>query len=165
MGGLKVRYQHGSGGDAEGFKARAALLAQDLADAPADLLRVAVAAWVRESPFMPTAADLTRLMREELDRRDEIARPHAPEPGHDPAQAFCDQRNAAMESDPNPRARKDIEWVLVGGSPQLQYKRKPPYDRGNPDRCDPAAVARLNTGLQHVRASFRFNANGYPFDL
>lgn len=163
VGELKVRFQHGSGGDAEGFRARAALLAEDLADVPAALLRTAAATWVREQPFMPTAADLTRLMREELGRRDRQAEPINPPPGFDAAEAFASTRNAALASDPT--ARQDIEWVAINGQAQLRYKAETRflhYDRHDPDRVAPDEVDHVNSGLRFVGAEFRFNRNGYP---
>ena len=159
MGELKIRYQHGSGGDVEGFKARLGFLATDLADVPPDLLRPAVATWVRESPFLPTAADLIRIMRETLEARDRAATPAAPPPGYDEAQAFADQRNAMMVA--NPHGRQDIEWHVEAGSPQLRYKRA---GGDKVDRAAPADVPALNRALRKFAAPFRFTTDGYPYD-
>lgn len=173
VGELKVRFQHTSGGDPEGFKARAALLAEDLADAPAMLLRRAAVAWAREQPFFPTAADLVRTMREQLEAADHAAAKEraAPPPGYDPARAFCDQRNSDLRAGrrpagPDGKPRTDTEWhVMAGGECKLRYLQPGPYDPGDPDRCDPREVDRLNWGLRYGKAAFRFDRDGRPFGL
>lgn len=157
-----MRFQHGSGGDPEGFRARCALLAEDLADVPADLLRTAAAAWVREQPFLPTAADLTRLMREELERRDrEAAPPQPPRPGFDPARSFCDLRNATIAASPDPH--RSIEWFVDDtGEPKLRYRREP---LPGVAPIHPDDVAARNRSLATARATFRYDVGGYPRDL
>jgi len=161
MGELKIRYQHGSGGDVEGFKARLGFLATDLADVPPDLLRPAVATWVRESPFLPTAADLIRIMREALEARDKAATRPSPPPGYDPAQAFGDQRNAIMAS--KAEGRRDIEWFVdTAGEPKLRSKHVAPPSI---ERVAPHDVDRLNRALRKFSAPFRYDRAGYDFDL
>lgn len=161
MGELKIRYQHGSGGDPEGFKARLGFLATDLADVPPDLLRLAVATWVRESPFLPTAADLIRIMREALEQRDKAATRPSPPPGYDPSQAFCDQRNAIMAS--NVEGRRDVEWFVdKNGEPKLRSKHVAP---ASVERVARNEVERLNRALRKFSATFRYDRAGYDFDL
>ena len=163
IGELKVRFQHGCANDPEGFKARCALLAEDLADAPPLLLRLAIAQWVRESPFLPTAADLTRIMRDELERRDRAAAPASPPPGYDWAQSFCDQRNATIVSKRSATDDRQNEWFVDGsGNPQMRSVQRAVVAQSRVDPCD---VDRLNRALRKYGAPFRYNRAGYDFDL
>jgi hypothetical protein len=117
--------------------------------------------WVREHPFLPTAADLIRIMRDALEERDRAAQPLRPAPGYDWAQSQCDQRNARMADDPS--GRRDVEWVSVGGDPQLRPRGQ---DRTiTVERVAIDEVHRLNRGLRRFNAPFRYNAKGWPFDL
>ena len=162
IGELKVRFQHGCANDPEGYKARCGLLAEDMADAPPLLLRLAIAQWVRESPFLPTAADLTRIMREELERRDKAAAPAEPPPGYDWAASFCNLRNAALERLPTDERRG--EWAVVNGEPKLvPFHRDPPPPPI--DRIDPSQVEIRNRALRKYGATFRYDRNGRDFDL
>lgn len=165
VGELKVRFQHGSGGDPEGFRARTALLAEDLADVPAELLRVAAAAWVREHPFLPTAADLTRLMREELEQRDRASTPSKADTRTDDqrALAFCDERNAALATFDHPRRRDGIEWFVDGGgAARLRFVPRPAVRLAS---VHPGDVPARNASLQRSNATFRYDADGCPRDL
>lgn len=161
VGELKVRFQHTSGGDPEGFQARVALLAEDLWDSPPMLLRRASVDWVREHPFLPTASDLIKLMREALEARDREAERPAPPPGYDWAQSYCNQRNANMAS--NPEGRRDIEWVVVGGAPQLVPRVL--AEEATLERVAVDQVDRLNRGLRKFNAPFRYSPSGWPFDV
>ena len=168
IGELKVRFQHTCGGDPEGFKARCGFLAQDMADAPPLLLRMAIANWVREHPFLPTTADLTRLMREELLNRDRASAP--PPPGSldsrtklQQAQAFCDSRNP-VERNKQHKPCDHIEWfVNAHGDPALRFIPTTPAPAIG--RVDPRDVDRLNRALRKYGAGFRYNRAGYDFDL
>lgn len=165
MGELKVRFQHGSGGDPEGFRARCALLAEDLSDVPAELLRTAAAAWVREQPFLPTAADLTRLMRDELERRDKAAAGGSRDDRTDVqrAQAFCTERNAALTSPDHPRHRDGLEWFVdASGAARLRYRTD--CDRGIVP-IHPADVGARNAVLARMNATFRYDDGGRRRDL
>jgi hypothetical protein len=79
-----------------------ALLAEDLADLPPDLLDAAIRRHVAASPFMPRAAELIALARE-IERAGRAAPPvrAGPSYAHDLAAHY----NAR-------RLREDIEWVV-----------------------------------------------------
>lgn len=77
IGELGLRYRPSAAADLEAHAARLALLALDIADCSPELLRYAIRQWVRQSRFMPTAAELFAIMDAERERR----RPRpAPEP-------------------------------------------------------------------------------------
>lgn len=157
-----MRFQHGSGGDPDGFRARCALLAEDMADVPADLLRIAAAAWVREQPFLPTAADLTRLMRDELERRDREAAPRPnPRPGFDPVRSYCDLRNTGLSANPNPN--RIIEWFVDdAGEAKLRYR---PEQLAGIAPIHPDDVEKRNATLSIKGATFRYDVAGQRRDL
>lgn len=79
-----------------------ALLAEDLADMPPDLLDAAIRRHVAMSPFMPRAAELIRLAAD-IDRAARLA-PLA-RTGASYAHDLAAHYNAQ-------RARDDIEWVV-----------------------------------------------------
>lgn len=63
IGELGLRYRPHGQTDLEAHAARLTILANDLADIPVHFLRQAADAWVRNSEFMPTAAELIRAAR------------------------------------------------------------------------------------------------------
>ena len=81
---LGLRYQPSAQGDMQAHGARVALLANDLADIPADRLRAAIARWVSFRPFLPKASEL-RSIAENLDGQPLDAEALAD---------WCDERNA-----------------------------------------------------------------------
>lgn len=106
VGELGLRYRPSAQTDLEAHAARIALLAVDLATIPANLLRRAVKRWVHESQYMPTAAELIRMAREEL----------VGDPVYQPAnirnlQAHCDKIN-------------NTAWVVDSGQPYFVNKRE-----------------------------------------
>ncbi|WP_375381744.1 hypothetical protein [uncultured Sphingomonas sp.] len=161
IGELKVRFQHGSGGDPEGFRARCGFLAEDLADAPPLLLRLAIAQWVREQPFLPTAADLTRLMREELERRDRAASPASPPPGYDWAQSFCDQRNADIIAKADPH--RAMTWQVMTGEPRLMEERE--KRAPDADMIPPAEIDTFNRNMRKFGCLMRCRPDGTTFEI
>ena len=81
------------------------------------------------------------------------------------AQAFWESRNAGLWSGDHPR--KDaarLEWtVSASGDPQLGWKLSPPS--GEVDRVPLDQVERLNRGLTKFNAPFRYNRQGWPYNL
>lgn len=77
------------------------LLADDLATIPADILEQAIQRHVASSPYMPKAADLTKLAREIVAGQSVAIPRGGPSYAHDLAAA----RNAQMN-------REDIEWIV-----------------------------------------------------
>lgn len=89
IGELGLRYRPSAQTDLEAHAARIALLACDLATIPPHLLRRAVDRWVRESQYMPTAAELIRMAREEL-----VGDPTFQPASIQKLQEHCDKLNA-----------------------------------------------------------------------
>lgn len=137
-----------------------ALLARDLADLPPDRLEHAINAWVRAERWMPRAADLVALCQQQqrAERQPVAANDRSPRAS---AEAFADSSNAAMASDP--RARKDIEWYVDDADEaKLRFKQAAPV---MPNRVAPNDVDRFNRALRKYGSDFRWDANGYAFDL
>ncbi|WP_419825158.1 hypothetical protein [Sphingomonas sp.] len=160
MAELKVRFQHTCGDDPEGFKARVGLLAEDLADAPPLILRRAVVEWVRTSPFLPTAADLIRLMREALEARDGGPRTAAPA-GFNWMEHVAAKRNAEMAADPH--ARQGVAWVVLDGSLQLRPCAPPPPRPD--DRLARTDVRDANRLMRKLGLLTRYHLDGSAFQL
>lgn len=157
---LGLRYRPTATTDLAAHGALLALLARDLADLPPDRLERAINAWVRAERWMPKAADLVALCQQQqrAELKPVVANDRSPRSS---AQAFADSRNAAMATDP--AARKDIEWYVDDADEaKLRYKRETPV---MPDRIALADVDRFNRALGKYGAGFRWDANGYAFDL
>ncbi len=103
---LGLRYRPTYAADLEAHRARLALLAEDLADAPPALLEDAVREWARASRFMPTAAELVTLMRAALDAAD-----RQPPPA---SASLAAAYNAARLT-----GRDDLQWIGTGDSLRL----------------------------------------------
>lgn len=90
-----------------------ALLAEDLADIPTDLLEGAINRHVTMSPYMPKAADLVRLAKEiDAEARNRNVRTGPPST----MQEHCDHMNERLAQS----GRHDIEWVPGEHSPYLR---------------------------------------------
>lgn len=121
---LGLRYRPTSTADLEAHAARLALLARDLADAPAELLADAASAWALRSRFMPTAVELVEGMQRIIAAR-RVPRFAGPlRTSADQARHIVRQRNAALASDP--AARRGIEWHIgPNGEACLRYRPAP----------------------------------------
>jgi hypothetical protein len=80
-----------------------ALLAEDVAGLPEDLLEQAIQRHVATSPYMPKAADLVKLCQSIMDGR----RPTIDAGGRPYVFALCEQYNRT-------RTRDDCEWIVDG---------------------------------------------------
>lgn len=115
---LGLRYRPTSQADLEAHAGALALLCTDLADAPPHLLQRAIQRHALESPYLPKASDLVRLMQDDLNG----SRPAA-EPGRKLDQAA--RANTRLDAEnPNFPAR----WIYDhGGQLQLvpidEYRR------------------------------------------
>lgn len=74
------------------------------------------------------------------------------------AESLAMQYNARLAT----TGRDDVEWIATGGELRLTLRRD-----GAPrvERCTPANVDRLNRALRKFGVSFRFAADGLPFNL
>lgn len=98
---LGLRYRPTNAADLEAHAAMLALLAQDVADIPPDLLDKAIQRHVAQSPYMPKAADLVRLAKD----IDGARRPNLPTDGPTYAHRLAASYNAK-------RTRSDVEWYV-----------------------------------------------------
>lgn len=104
IGELGLRYRPSAQADLQAHAASLALLASDLADIPPDFLDRAIKQWVRQSQFMPKAAELAA-----------IAQGMTTKSQRDP-QALCDHGNSNLAQ----IGRDDIRWIVVDGQPSLE---------------------------------------------
>ena len=99
---LGLRFRPTNQADLQAHAAMLALLAEDVADVPADLLQLAIQRHVSSSPFMPKAADLIRIAKE-IDAAARVA--PLPRTGRSYAHDLAAQRNSL-------RTRDDVEWYV-----------------------------------------------------
>jgi len=130
---LDVRFPPNNSTSEEDREAQVLLLASDVADIPAHLLRAAATEWVRTKAFMPKASELRNLAGqarkgEEPDERVEVGRRVAEN---------YNQRLACETPD------KGIRWVYDEKSDSL--KLKPLHElRTQPEpRCTPEEAAEI----------------------
>jgi hypothetical protein len=101
IGRLGLRYHPANSADLSSHQAMLVLLAEDVAMLPEDLLDKAIQRHVNTSPYMPKAADLTRLAREiELSRTTAL-----PRTGKSYAHDLAASYNARG-------TRPDVEWFV-----------------------------------------------------
>lgn len=108
---LGLRYQPSAQADKQAHAARVALLASDVADVNPLKLRLAIARWVKDRPYLPKASEL-RLIAESFDEL----------PAAD-LHMWCADRNAWAE-------RLGMDWwyrvisrPLPDGSPRLEVEK------------------------------------------
>lgn len=158
---LGLRYRPSAASDLEAHAHLIGLLTLDLADIPHDRLERAIDQWVRTEKWMPKASDLVEICQRHQ-HEECVAHPAYPK-GYDPARAFCEQRNAAMSA--NETGRKDIEWYVTdAGEPKLR-NRLSETGKQSVERVAPHDVDRLNRALRKFNAPFRYDRDGYDFDL
>lgn len=122
IGRLGLRYHPTNSADLASHQAMLTLLCEDLATIPADVLEKAIQRHVATSPYMPKAADLTKLARD-IVAGQSVSIPRGGESyAHDLAAA----RNAQM-------TRTDIEWI-VDSNGQLRLQDKPSFAAWNTRR-------------------------------
>jgi len=107
---LGLRYRPSAQADLEAHAGAIALLAQDLADMPADLLDRAINKHVLSSPYLPKASDLIA-----------AARSFMTKPGKRDAYAIAAAGNALLAK---PDGRRDIHWIVEDGEAKLDWKTK-----------------------------------------
>jgi len=103
---LGLRYRPSVQADLEAHAGAIALLAQDLADIPPDLLDRAINQHVARSPYLPKASDLIAL-----------AQSYVPKAGKIDQQAICDRGNAHLLTIP----RHDVCWRVEDGRAKLDW--------------------------------------------
>lgn len=108
---LDVRYPPNNATSEEDREAQVLLLASDVADVPADLLKMATNEWVRTKAFMPKASELRNLAGE-VRRKGEDPNDRAVI-GRRVADNY-NQRLASQETDPG------IRWVYDEKADQLK---------------------------------------------
>ena len=109
---LGLRYRPTNAADLDAHAAMLALLAQDIADVPYDLLDRAVSRHVMQSPYMPKAADLVKLAKEIDDSR----RPNLPNTGETYAHRLAASYNQRG-------TRPDVEWhVNSAGEVKIRHR-------------------------------------------
>lgn len=111
---LGLRYRPTNAADLDAHAAMLALLAQDLADIPYDLLDRAISRHVMISPYMPKAADLVKLAREIDDAR----RPNLPNEGATYAHRLAASYNQRGN-------RPDVEWY-VNDNGEVKIRHRDP---------------------------------------
>lgn len=99
---LGLRYRPASPDLLESHQLKLAAMMVDLSDMPPARLEKAAAHWVRSSAFLPTAADLIRLVRNFVENGE----------GGGKRLDVASIRNAQMDQDS--QARQDIRWVDDG---------------------------------------------------
>lgn len=101
-----LRYRPTSQADLQAHGASLALLADDLADMPVDLLRKAIAKHVVESPFLPKASDLVRLAKGFIEQ-----------PMRSDVRSLIQRLN-------DQNTRHDAHWVAgEDGTPHMEWRR------------------------------------------
>lgn len=90
------------------------LLASDMADAPAEKLREAIAEWVRMSRWMPKAADLWSIIQ-----RQATAKSNAPR-----SQSWFQDRADVANRELAASGRDDIRWIADGNGCRLVNRRE-----------------------------------------
>lgn len=99
---LGLRFRPTNQADLEAHAGMLALLAEDLADIPSDLLDKAISRHVTSSPYMPKAADLIRLAKNiDAESRVEPVKRTGQSYAHD----LAAQYNARC-------TRDDVEWYV-----------------------------------------------------
>jgi hypothetical protein len=101
---LGLRYRPAASTDLEAHAATLALLTRDLAGEDPLALERAIAKWVRSSPFMPKAADLLELIRQDRILQGPGVRLLR-------LQRHAQNANAELEA----KGRYDIRWVIRNG--------------------------------------------------
>ena len=111
---------------------------------------------------MPRASELVALVMDQLARETVVE--HDARSDTEVAQAFCDVRNAALaeEAQGNPKARRDIEWIVEAAFPRLRHKQTTTQITEPVPLVD---VDRLNSALDRYTAPFRYNARGFSYDV
>lgn len=102
IGRLGLRYRPTNAADLGAHAASLALLAEDVAEVPADLLERAIAEHVASSPWMPKAADLIRIAQDiERETRAKLPERTGRSYAHDLVALYNGQRT-----------RDDVEWYV-----------------------------------------------------
>lgn len=104
---LGLRYRPSAQADLEAHAGAIALLAQDLADIPPDLLDRAIREHIMSSPYMPKASDLIAK-----------ARSYIPQPGKRDQYAIAEMGNAGLEKS----GRRDVHWIVEDGKAVMAWR-------------------------------------------
>jgi hypothetical protein len=117
IGELGLRYRPSAQADLEAHAEALALLAKDVAHLVPEALESATRRWVRESRFMPKAAELIAICQQ-------MRKPTA-------AQETCDHLNAYLRGEvPGVKGefidhkRSDVHWVVRNGKPEIEWKHR-----------------------------------------
>lgn len=123
MAKLGLRFRPTSATDLAAHTALLALLANDLADVPADLLNRAIEDWATRSPYMPKAFDLVQLAKSYLPK------PQVVKEGPTDWEMLARRYNDRMGADPE--ARRDVRWTAspTGILMQFDATYRTPMDR------------------------------------
>jgi hypothetical protein len=89
--------------DREAYAAKVAMLTDDCADLPDDLLEAACNEWRTTKPFLPRAAELREAVKSMLVKPDFTGRTWADR---------CNEANAAKDAKVD--GRRDIRWAVEG---------------------------------------------------
>lgn len=106
MAKLGLRYRPSAQADLEAHAGALALLAQDLADIPPDLLERAIRDHATSSPYLPKASDLV-----------ERAKAYVPPPGEIDQHAICARGNAHLAM----LGRHDVRWTVEDGRARIGW--------------------------------------------
>lgn len=155
---MGLRYRPSAQADLADHAAGLALLANDLADIPAEYLDRAIRQWARENKFMPRASELAEIAQGMI-RKEGGSKfdPHA----------HCRHGNAHLAE----LGRSDLRWIVVNGQPTLeQIGLRPPVPRkdlmdrrGEPMTED--ETDELNQRLEGLGATARYRPDGSKFTI